>query len=353
MTVGSGLGSSLGSGIETTYGAGGGASPTMNLWNAVDKAEVKFNPVFFDGKGLRGGVLVQDTNDHVLVQGDAGGPVQMNAYFNGLGRWVATLFGSQTSGAPTSLGNGAYSQSHVWQNPWNQSLALQQAVIDALGNTHNWVTLGAKILQGDFTCTNGQSLQATFTVDAQDRFESASTITAPTEPTNDPFFTWKDMVVKVGAFGSESPIDGVMKWSSSLKRSFANKRFNAGNVTVNPLAGLANNPPKYAIKDQPVDNEFSQLTGSLDTEYLNDTLVNYFRNNTSFSLIVAFTSATTIATSTFKYSITFAFPCCYLIADDPVVSGPDIVKPVMNYVVRNDETHNVATVTIQSSESAL
>jgi hypothetical protein len=344
-TVGSGLGSSLGSGIETAYGA----SPTggISLWNAVDSAPLKLNPTYFDGQGLRGGTLVQDANDHVLVQADAGGPVKLNGYYKGLGRWIATLFGSQTTGIPALVAGTAYQQTHAWQNPWNQSLTLQQGIPDVGGNIHNWMTLGAKVTDGEFTCTNGQSLQATFTVDAQDRFETATAITAPTEPVNDPFFTWRDMSIRIGAYGAETAMDGITKWTGTFKRSFADKRFNVGNLSAGPTV------PPYAVKDQPVDNGFSQLTGSLDTEYLSDTLINYFRNTTRFSLIVSFTSATGINGSSNPFQMTFALPCCYLISDDPQVSGPDLVKPSLNYVVRTDETHPVATVTVVSTETTL
>lgn len=343
MTVGSGLGASIGSGIETTYGA----SAVPNLWNAVDSAQLKFQPTYFDGKGLRGGSLVQDTNDHRLVQGDAGGQVKMNAYYKGIGRWIATLFGSQVSGAPALLSGSAYSQTHTWQNPWNQSLTLQQGIADVTGAVHNWMSLGCKIAQGDFTCTNGQSLQATLTVDAQDRFETPTAIVSPTEPTNDPFFTWRDMTVKVGAYGSEALVDGVMKWTGSYKRSLADKRFNAGNVSSGPYT------PPYSVKDQPVDNEFSLLTGTLETEYLSSQWVNYFRAGTPFSLIVAFTSAVGINGAANPFSLTFSMPCCYAITDDPEVAGPDLVKPSINYVVRSDEVHPVATVALVSTESAL
>ena len=328
MTVGSGLGSAIGSGIETGYGA----SPNggLTLWHPTDSHEIKFNPVFHDGKGLRYGTLVQDFTEHVLVQGDAGGAAKMNAYFKGMGRWIATAFGSQTSGAPVQQGGTtAYKQRHAWQSPYGQSLTVGELIPYVGGTVKYWLNIGGKISDCEFTCTNGGALECTYTTDFQDRFETGLAVPSVTQIVDDYYFTWRDMTVKLGAYGSEAKVDGIMKWTGAYKHSFADKRFNAGNVSVGPYS------PPYAVKDEPVDNEFSQLTGTLETEYLSDQLVNYFRNNTIFSLIVSFTS-TQLAGTGFPFSITFNMPCCYLIGDDPTVTGPDLVKPTMNYAVRND-----------------
>lgn len=343
--IGSGLGSSLGSVIEASYGAGG----TVNAWHPFDSCQVKFNPTYFDGKGLRAGALVQESGGHKLVQGDATGTAKTDVYYSGIGRWIAVLFGSVTSGAPALVSGStdAYKQTHAWGNPKGQSLAFQQGVPEVGGTVKNWMTTGVKLTQGEFTCTNGKSLDATFTIDAQDRYEATPDITTPVFPASDAFFTWRDMVVQVGAYGSEAQIDGVRTWKGTFKRSMDTARWNAGNLTASGIT------PSYAVKDEPVDHEFSEITGELDMEYLDDTLVDYFRNTGNFSLIVAFTSQVDIDAGTNPYEISFAFPCCYLIGDDPEIAGPDLVKPQMKFVVRDDDTHNPATITVVSKESAL
>lgn len=328
-SIGSGLGSAIGSGIETGYGT----SPVGGLdsWYPTEDHTIKFHPVFHDGKGLRYGELVEDHTEHVLVQGDAAGPAKMYGYLKGLGRWVATAFGSQTSGAPVQQGaTTAYKQRHVWQSPWGQSLTVGE-LIPRVGSglVEYWLSTGVKIPEVQFTCTNAQALECTFTLDGQDRFQTGLAVPSVTQIVDDYYFTWRDMSVSLGAYGSEQKVDGVMKWTGVYKHLFADKRFNAGNLSQSGYT------PAYAVKDEPVDNGFSALTGTLEVEYLNDTLVNYFRNNTEFSLIVSFTS-TQLAGTGYAYSATFNMPCCFLIADDPTITGPDIVKPTMNYVVKNN-----------------
>lgn len=336
---GSGLGSSFGTGVETTYGT----LPTITRWNTVDSCEIKRMPVYAEGVGLRGGTLVKDTNERVLTNQDAGGSIKMNVYHNGMGQLIGSLMGNLGT-APTLLSGTAYSQTGAWANSWNQSYSIQQGIVDVSQTLHNFIALGCKTAEGQFTCAAGQALTAQFTVDAQDRYESAAAITTPVFTGNNPFFTWADMTVKIGTYGSETLVDGVSKWTGTFKRARDDKRFNAGNFTTNP--SLA-----YAIKDQPVDNGFADLGGTLETEYLNDTLFeNYFLTEAPFSLIVKFTSVALAGTGN-PYSITFAMPRCFFSSDDPTVNGPAIVKPSMNYVVYNDETHPPATITLVSQDS--
>lgn len=339
---GSGLGSSFGTGIETTYGT----LATIGKWLAVDSCEIKQAPVYFKGQGLRGGTLVREDAETVRTNLDAAGSIKTNFYYNGIGRLIGSLMGTLNI-TPTQQGaTTAYQQVHAFGNSWGQSLSIQQGIVDVAQTVHYWNTLGVKVTDGQFECSAGNPLLATLTVDAQDRFEAASG-TAPTEPGGSPFFAWHQMVVKVGAYGSEAKVDGVSKWTGSIKRAQSGKRFNAGNVTTNPSS-------LYAVKDQPVDNGFADITGTLETEYLNDTLFeNYYQTDTPFSLIVSYTSATLAGTG-YPYSVTFAFPRCrFLTGEDPVVSGPDIVKPSMAYEVMLDGTHPAATITIVNQDTTL
>lgn len=340
---GSGLGSIVGTGIETAGSYGTYA--TINKWHALESCEIEQVPNYAKGNGLRGGTLVRDSNDRVLTHLDAAGPIKTPVYYNGLGRFLGSLQGSLNV-APVQNGvTTAYTQTHAFGNSWQQSISIEQQIPDVAQVVHYWKHLGCKVTDAQFECAAGQALMATLTVDAQDRFMSA-TGAASTAPTNDPFFAFHQMAVKIGAFGSEAKVDGVTKWTGTIKRVRADKRFNAGNVTTNPNKS-------YAVKDEPVDNGFADIGGTLDTEYLSDTLFdNYYQTETAFSLIVVFTSATN-AGAGFPYSISFNFPRCYFVKGDPKVTGPDIVKPSMPYEVWYDETHPACTITVVNQDVTL
>jgi hypothetical protein len=344
VTVGSGLGSSFGTGIETAGSYG--TLATIGKWSAVDSCEIKQAPVYYKGQGLHGNTLVREDAEVVRTNLDSAGSIKAPFYYNGLGRLLGSLMGSLTVAPTGPTGTTAYTQVHAFANSWQQSLSIQQGIPDVAQTVHYWNHLGVKVTDAQFECSVGNPLLATFNVDCQDTFEAASG-TAPTQPGGSPFFAFHQMAVKIGTFGSEAKVDGVSKWVGSIKRAQANKRFNAGNVTTNPN-------DSYAIKDEPVDNGFADITGTLDTEYLNDTLVeNYYQTDTPFSLIVAFTSAT-LAGTAIPYSATFAFPRCrFLTGENPTVMGPGIVKPVMAYEVMLDGTHPAATLTVINTEVSL
>lgn len=345
MAIGSGLGASFGTGIETAGSYGTLATPTK--WHALDTCEMKIAPVWTKGAGLHAGSLARFDQEVELTNADASGSLKSNFYYSSMLRFLASLMGGLGTVAPVKNGTTvSYTTTLPFSSSWQQSFSLQEGIPDVSGTVHYWNSLGCKVTDGQFDCTSGQGLTAQFTVDAQDRFEAASG-TAPTAPAGASFFQWRDMVVKIGSYGSEAKVDGVTKWAGTIKRAQSTKRFNAGNITTNP-----NN--SYAIKDEPNDNGFADLTGSLDTEYLNDSLFeNYYSTNTPFSLIVEFTSLQ-LADTGFPYSVTFNFPRCrFLTGDQPSVKGPDIVKPSMAYEVLNDGTHPLASIVVVGTESAL
>ncbi len=345
MSIGSGLGASLGIGIETAGAYGTAAVPTQ--WPPFDSSELKFAPVVYQGSGLHAGQLVRYGSEAVRTNGDVNGSVKQSFYYSGMQRLLASLMGTLGSVTPAQQGSTtAYSATHAFSNTWHQSLTLQEGIPDVSGTVHYWQTLGAKVTQGQFECSAGNPLAVTWTVDGQDRFELGSG-TAPTVPGAVPLYAWHQMAVKIGAYGSEAKVDGVSKSTCVIKRAQADKRFNAGNVTSNPSL-------IYAVKDEPVDNGFADITGTLETEYLNDALVEtYYQTQTPFSLIQTFTSAA-LAGVGFPYSLSFNFPnCLFLTGEDPTVPGPDIVKPSMPWVALNDGVHPVCSVTVVSKETAL
>lgn len=339
-SVGSGLGSSVGTGVESTYGTP--ATPTR--WLSMDSHEIKLNPQFVQGNGLRQGSLVNDQFERVWSAADVGGSAVMNFARKGMGQLIGSLMGSLTTNPVQQSSSIAYLQTHALSTNYGQSLTIQEGIPDITGVVHNWTTQGAKVVQGDFECEVGELLKSSFTIDAQDRLENGADITAVSLLTSNQVFGFPNMIVKVGTFGSEVQVDGISKWSSSIKRSQADKRFNAGNITT-AAAG-------YAVKDQPVDNGFFNITGTLETEFIDTTkFVDIFMSQGNFSLIVTFTGP--VIASAFHWNVTFNFPCCRYTGTDPTVNGPDLVKPAMPFIVLNDETHVPATITITSTDTAL
>ena len=345
-SIGSGLGSSFGTGLESTYGT----SVTPTRWTTPEKHQIKLVPQFAQGQGLRQGVLVEDVYDRVWSAADVAGTVDHPVYRNGMGHLIGCLMGAGQGNAlstitGTLLGSGVYSWSFPLQSQFGSSLTLQEGIPDAnSGLLHLWLTQGLKVMQGQFVAEVGQVFKALFTVDGQDRIESGSAPTAVSLLTGNQVYGFPNMTVKVGMLGSEVQVDGVKKWDATIKRVADDKRFNAGNVTA-AAAG-------YGIKDQPIDNGFFDISGTLDTEFIDTTkFVDVFMSQTTFSMIVTFTGP--LAGGAFHYSVVFAFPACRYTGTDPEVNGPVIVNPQMPFKVFNDDVHTPCTITIQSTDSTL
>lgn len=338
-SIGSGLGSSFGVGVESTYGT----AVTPTRWLTPTDAALALQPQFVQGSGLRQGSMVQDVNERVFSAADAGGTVNMSLFNGGMGLLFASLMGGQGV-TPTAVGTSTKQWVFPLAAQFGQSFTIQQGIPDAgTGLLHLWIAQGCKVTAMDLTCEVGSIPTAAFTVDAQDRIESASAPAAVTLPTGNQVFGFPQLKVMVGAYGSEASVDGITNFSASIKRTVSDKRFNIGNVSSSNLG--------YGIKDQPIDNGFFDLSGTLETEYIDTTkFVDIFMNQTSFSLKAIFTGGLT--ETGHNYAFELDFPCCRYTGGDPTVAGPDIVKPSMPFIVLNDETHPPATITLTNKDSA-
>lgn len=349
MGVGSGVGSSVSTGIEESYGSF--ATPTQLIPDA--SCELKINPHFEQGSPARAGQLVDESADHVWTTADAGGSIKTTVYDKGMLRLLGSLMGGLNSVTPSHVGGNAYQTVFPVNPQQGSSLTIQEGIPQTSGTVVRWDTLGAKVTEAAFDLSASGTLEGTWTIDAQDRVRSSSSITSLDYLTSQLPFAWQQCTVKLGTYGSEVEVDGINKWSGSFKRTVANSRFNIGNVTTATYAS-------YGIKDEPIDNGRFVITGTLDTEYLSEAeFVDLFLDQTPTSLIVSFTGVylNPGATPTDPASLTFAFPNVLFEGADPTASGLDIVKPTMSYVVRQDSTNlsgvSPATITVVSADAEL
>lgn len=344
LSPASGLGSYVGSAIEETYGT----FVDPDKWHATDSFEVTQAPQYAQGNGIHGNTLVGYDAETIRTSLDAGGTFKTTAYFNGISRFIASLMGTLGI-TPTQVGaTTAYRQVHAFAGGVGQSLSFQQLIPDVSGNAHVWNLMGAKVTQAEFSCSSGNPLEVTWTVDARDRYEvTPASDPAPIAPAASPFFSWKDLQIKVGAYGAETVVDGITSFATTIKRNMADKRFNAGLMSDNPSAS-------YMVKAEPISNGFVDLTGTLETEYLNDDLFeNYYQTDTGFSLIATWKSVQLAGAAT-PFELEIAYPRCrFLGGGDPTIPGPDIVKPSMPFTVKSDGSHNACTITLTNTETAL
>lgn len=343
---GSGLGGSVLLGIETP-GSYGTLASSLNKSIAFESFDVKPNETWVEGNGLHSGQVGRYLQELVKTKQDASGTAKSNFYYNNMLRMLGSLMGGLTTAPVQNGATTAYTTTFSGPvSDWNQSLSAQILVPDVAQAGHFWNVYGMKVTDAVFEIADGGPLTATWNVDARDYYET-NTGTTPPAASGSPYFAWHQSALKIGAIGSEAKVDGIKKWNLSVKKGMDTARWNEGNVTSNP--GQA-----YAVKDEPVWNSWADISGTLDTEYLNDSLVeNYFTTGTPFSMIQTFTSATLAGTG-FPYSVTFAMPnCVFQNAQLPSLTGPAIVQPNMPFKVYQDGTHPLMTITVVSQDATM
>jgi hypothetical protein len=409
-TVGSGLGSSLGSAPEVSYGKF--VTPTRSL--EYGNHNIAWKPKRSVGSGLANGLLVQRAAQRVQTTSAVAGDVKTQGFYKGLGQWFGGLMGSLGVAPAQQGGTTAYQQVHALGNNFGQSLSLQ-AGISQLGGLvvpRNWA--GVKTTKGVFECKVDGVLNCTFSVDGRSEDTAAgradaagTTLTNPT--VTDVSITLHDLGAPVSGTGipaasyvglplipgvsftlSSSPVTqtnvnatatgtptltvgtayGAPSYQSANNVfSFANAQFKLGafgsEVVVEGVRGVTltiERPMKvdnfyqdgWGMKQEPQQNGFVKIGVSLETDYLSDpAFVGQFVADTAQSMIWSFTS-TVNAGAGFPYSLSFAVPNLNWDDGAPTVDGPDVVKPKMTLTGLVDSSaHTAATITAMSTDTTL
>lgn len=344
MAIPSGLGFTIGSGIETTWGTA--VAPTKFLEAESETLELIANRT--DGKGLYGGVGVRRGSNHINTTYDVNGAIKTPLYFKGMGQLLGSLMGSLATPPVQQGATAAYLQTHALNvNNLGQSLTIQKGIPDlATGTIRPYSATGAKVVQGQFELSVDGFCETTFTIDAKDLIEAttiapgAATLayTTATYLTGNPPFTWGEGSISLGSFGSEVGVAGIRKASIMIKRGVNSKRYY-----------IDGTQRKY----EQVTNAFLEISGTFETDFITKTqFVDLFGSNTPQSMLMNFTGPTAIA-STYFPGFGIAVPQVYFTSETPKVGGPDLIQPTIAFVGRYDDVHSPATLTYMSTDTTL
>jgi hypothetical protein len=332
MTIGSGLGGSVGIGRETTFGTP--ATPTR--WLEMDSEGLKWRPVRYQGHGLAAGVMVAKQSQRVTTNADAGGPIKSMVYSKGMGLWISNLMGS-TATPQQQSSTAAYKQTHPLGIQTGIFDTIQAGVPDTGGTVHPYTFEGSKITEAQFECDQAAPLTATFTVDSKDCSESPS-LTAPAFLSANPEHHFGEWSFEMGSFGSEAVVEGVRKMSVSIKRAVADKRFYADGT---------------GRKAEQIGNGIVEISGSLDVDFIDKTVfADRFVTDASQSVIFSFVGPQ-IGTTGFFNTFAINLSDIHLDAETPSIDGPDIISPKVTFSGLYDENNAPATITIISTDTAL
>jgi hypothetical protein len=296
MVLGTGLGSQLSIGTESTYGTAG----TLNHYLPADKVSIKQVQNIVQGGGFQGNMSALGTRRRVTTKG-AAGPIETQILNRGMGLFCQNLMG--TTVTPVQISSTtAYTQTHTWATNTGKSLTIQSTVPSTDGTANPYTYKGCKFPSVEFTYEVGANLMATWDVDARDVTE-ATAVPAASYTVSTYQFVGTDTGVTVGTYGSTAPASaatGVSKVSVKFERPMKTDRYYFGTT---------------GLKSEPLQNDFYKISGVITADFVDKTLwADRFAAQTGFSLqFQALGSAIGSSGQVDTFQVTL--PCVYLDGD--------------------------------------
>ncbi|CAM5617188.1 hypothetical protein SALBM135S_05883 [Streptomyces alboniger] len=315
MAIGSGLGAQLGIAPEVTYGTY--VAPTKFI--EFTKESLVLKKTTAQSAGIAAGRLLALSSRRVLTRREASGSIELEVTNKSMGVLLQALMG--TSVTPVQQGAGpAYLQTHTLADTAGKSLTIQKGVPLTTGTVTRKNFLGCKLTSAEFSCEVGGMLTGSFEIDGKD-CEETSVLAAASYASMSPFH-FGQMAVKVGAFGTETALDGIRKVSCKIERPQEVERFYAG---------------QSGLKKEPISNDQVKISGNLESDYVATTLDDLHTSDGATSLVWEFVGP--LIAATFYETFRITLPAIHLDEGPPVVDGFGVVKPTFNYVGLFDGTN--------------
>lgn len=245
-TVATGLGGAVGIAAETTYGTW--VDPTTTL--EVRSFKMQGQPHIVQGEGLAYGRALDLGTRRNLVYLDGKGTMDLEFLNQKQALLLAWAMGSNAT--LTQLGTTTAYQivCDLGLPDLQNYLSMQALVRDTAGNIKQQNFHGCKSTSVTFTSDLTTPLMWSFDIDSQ-TFTDSETAFTPSYLTNTRNFTFNQLTVSAGAFGSEASVDGITKVSLKVERGMYTDRVYAGTS---------------GVKSEPLSNAYIKLTGSIDLD---------------------------------------------------------------------------------------
>lgn len=336
MAVGSGIGSQLGVGVESTYGT----YQVPARFYEVNKASVAKVKNTVDWDGLAASRLTNRADGRSVTSKAATATIdELVVTDRDMGILLNLIMGGTVTPAAQGTAPIAYMDTFPLVDTVGKMATVQSGVPLIGGSVIPQSALGCKVTSAEFSCGVDELLTVAIDFDGRDLTEAQSLAAAAFGSPRKPFH-FAQMGVKLGAtVGGVAAVGGVRKASVKIERGMKTDQFYANN------AGL---------KEQPTTNAKVKITGSLDVDYKTAAdFADRFRDDTQASLVWEFIGAqinTLPSISTFRVTV----PALFFETDTPGVDGPDVVTTTFNWTAYDDlATGYPAKIEYLTADSAL
>lgn len=318
MAIGSGLGAQIGIAAESTYGTF--VAPTT--FPEFTKESMVLKKTTAQSSGIAAGRLMALSSRRVVTQREASGSIEMEVANRGMGLFIQALMG--TTVTPVQQGaTAAYLQTHTLADTWGKSLTIQKGVPMTTGVVTDKSFVGCKIISAEFSCEVGGMLTVTFEFDGKDCLETQTLAVASYTPMSP--FHFGQMGLKYGTYSSETALDGVRKVSVKFERPQAVDRYYAN---------------QSALKAQPILNDLTKVTASIEHDYVATTIDDLHTSDAATSLVWEFIGP--VIESTHAETFRVKLPAVKVDDTPPVVDGYNVVRTSYNLTALYDGTNPVA-----------
>jgi hypothetical protein len=318
MAIGSGLGAQIGIAAETTYGTY--VAPTK--FPEFNKESLVLKKTTATSSGIAAGRLMARSDRRVVTQREAAGSIDLEVPNKGFGILLQALMG--TTVTPVQQGaTTAYLQTHTLADNFGKSLTIQKGVPLTTGTVVDKTFVGCKVISAEFSCEVGGMLMCTLEIDGRNCDET-QTLAVASYPTTS-VFHFGQMGLKTGSFGAETALDGVRKVSIKIERPAATDRFYAN---------------QSALKAEPILNDLTKISGSLEMDYVATTVDDLHTSDGATSLVWEFIGS--VIEGAFSETFRIKLPAIKVDDSPPTVEGPEVVKPTFNFTALYDGTNATA-----------
>jgi hypothetical protein len=260
------------------------------------------------------------------------GSIDLEITNKNMGLLLQALMGTSVTPVQQAV-TAAYLQTHTLADTAGKSLSIQKGVPLTTGTVTDKSFLGCKVTSGEFSCGVGEMLTGTFEFDGRDCDET-QTLAAASYSNMSPFH-FGQLGVKAGTYSSETALDGIRKVSCKIERPQDVERFYAN---------------ASALKKEPISNDLTKISGTLETDYVATTLDDLHTSDNATSLVIEFIGP--LIASTYYETFRITLPAVRFDEGPPVVDGYGVVKPTFNFVGLYDGT-NMPKIEYMSTDTAL
>ena len=336
-SLASGLGSSVGFGVESSYGTA--VTPTNHI--PVTSQSLVLDVEHMQSEGMLAGRAAIQTSRSVVNKKGASGSVEFDALANGMGLLLRHMIGDERDYATTktTVTSGVFSyEFRPGSLMTSSSMTWQLGIADRGGTVRTGNLPGAIVSEWEVSNEIDGLLATSATIAGRDWVPSGSDITSVSYPTGTELFSFAGGAVTVGGTAAE-----VRSVSISCNHGLDLERYQIASST---------------LRSQPVQNAMREITGTVEMEFgagpgtwATDSLMDKYRAGTVVALVATWTSPTAIS-GTYYPSISFSIPKALITSATPTVEGPDMVMQTVEFMALEDNANSVEplTVTYQSSE---